>query len=243
MVWLVIKDGNGKLVNRVKADNKKGLQRVTWDLRAASPAAVTNPQGGRTSSANLAPPGTYTAQLVKEVNGLQAALTDEVAFEVVPMREGTLPAANPQAATDWYAQVERLKAEVKSMERQHKKATERIELLRRAYDRAPSTDTDWLEDLMGLRDELLAWDARLNGSVAKDELRERQGQPTLGDYLWNASFGTYGNTYGGTENHRRSYQFAEALYRTLLQDLEAISAALPMLEERLQALGAPAIED
>lgn len=243
MVWLVIKDGNGKLVNRVKADNKKGLQRVTWDLRAASPAAVTNPQGGRTSSANLAPPGTYTAQLVKEVNGLQAALTDDVAFEVVPMREGTLPAADPQAATDWYAQVERLKAEVKSMDRQYKKAIDRVELMRRAYDRAPSTDDAWLEELMGLRDELLAWDIRKNGHLAKRELRERQAEPSLGDYLWNASFGTYGNTYGGTENHRRNFQFAEALYSVLMNDLEAIRASLPALEERLQALGAPAIED
>ncbi len=243
LVWLVIKNGDGTIVNRVKAENEKGLQRVAWDLRVASPDMITKPDGDRTSSASLAPPGVYIAQLVKEQNGMPEALTDEVTFEVAPMRNGALPAAEPADAAAWYAKVGQLMADVRVMQHEQSKAMERIELMRRAYDRAPQADEAWLGELLGLRDRLLAWETRIDGNRAKNELREKQSSPELGDYLWNAYMGTYGNTYGGTETHRKSYQFAETLYLTLRNDLDDIRSGLPELEERLKGLGAPLIRE
>lgn len=241
-LWVVIKDGSGLVVNRVEASNKKGLQRVAWNLRTASRGMVTDPNANRTSSASLAPPGAYTAQLVKESEGRQVPLTDEVPFVVEPLRQGTLPSVDPVEAAAWLEQVDRLRADVQALEHQHQKAVDRVELMRKAYDRAPQTDDDWHNRVIDLRDQLITWKATISGSPARRTVRETQSRPTLSDYLSTAYMGAYGNTYGGTETHRQSYAFAEDVFRDLRNELDQLRHIIPELEQRLQELGAPLIE-
>ena len=241
-LWLVIAHPNGEIVNRVSAPLAKGLQRVTWDFRRASRAAVSSTDGDRNSSGARATPGQYTARLVIERDGLHTPISEAIPFVVTPLREGALPSPEPDVLANWYTQIEQLQADVSQMEQHYREMLERAEAMRRAYDRATATDDALLVDLIGLRDELFAWNARNNGSIARGQLYENQANPTLGDYLQNLSMGNYGNTYGGTDTHRASYAYADALFRRLQSDLEAITTRLPELENRLNAVGAPPVK-
>lgn len=241
-LWLVVADAKGNIVNRVSAPLAKGLQRVTWDFRKSSPAVVSSTEGDRNSQGALAVPGKYTAQLVIERDGLHTPVTDAVSFEVTSLRKGALPGREPAELDDWFTKIEQLQADAQQMEQHYRETLDRAERMRRAFDRAPSTDAELLIDLIGLRDELLAWSARLNGSTARAQLRENGATPTLGDYLQNISMGSYGNTYGATDTHRTSYTYAEALYRKLRSDLEAIMQQVPEYERRLTTLGAPPVK-
>ncbi len=177
-----------------------------------------------------------------ERDGLQTPVTEAISFVVTPLREGALPRPEPEALANWYAKAEQLQADVSQMEQEYRETLERAESMRHAYDRATVTDDTLRVALIGLRDELLAWNARYNGSTARAQLYENEAYPILRDYLQNLGMGNYGNTYGGTDTHRASYAYADALFTKLRNDLKAITARLPEFENRLNAIGAPPVK-
>ena len=73
-IWFYIKDKDGNVVRKITGSNKKGMNRVAWDLRHANPRPVrpssrSSAQGGRrgwNSSGPLVTPGSYSVDLYKE---------------------------------------------------------------------------------------------------------------------------------------------------------------------------------
>ena len=62
-VYLEIKDQQGNVINRVKATNKAGFNRVTWDLKVGGSGTLKLDQKEENLTAFLAAPGSYTATL------------------------------------------------------------------------------------------------------------------------------------------------------------------------------------
>jgi photosystem II stability/assembly factor-like uncharacterized protein len=100
-VALSIYDASGKRVRDLTASKKRGMHRVTWDLRNAPPYTVRRPanQVGeptfrqRDPSGPFVLPGRYTARLTVKGGGSGAAAVSETPIEVrsdplVPMNEG-----------------------------------------------------------------------------------------------------------------------------------------------------------
>ena len=101
-IWLSIKDTDGKIVNKIRAQKSKGLNRVAWNLRHSSSSAI-NPDnirsgsrggrgggGGWFNSGHLAAPGDYTATLIKETDGISTVLDGPITFSVLDLERGTL---------------------------------------------------------------------------------------------------------------------------------------------------------
>jgi len=100
-VTLGIYDASGKRVRELTANKKRGMHRVTWDLRNAPPYTVRRPanQVGepqprqRDPSGPFVLPGRYTARLTVKGGGSAAQTVSETPIEVrsdplVPMNEG-----------------------------------------------------------------------------------------------------------------------------------------------------------
>ena len=87
-----MKDATGKLVNRIKANTKKGFHRVAWDMHypSLSPVSFKKPKGYQPPwslppKGPLALPGEYTVTLMKRQFGKMEALAQTQTFTLKPL--------------------------------------------------------------------------------------------------------------------------------------------------------------
>ncbi|MBI2948372.1 MAG: glycosyl hydrolase, partial [Verrucomicrobia bacterium] len=120
-LWLVIKDEQGQVANRVPASREKGLHRATWDLRfpSAEPVNLRTRRPDEEASYEdprisgpLALPGKYTVTLIKEIDDKPSDLTSPVAFNVVPLEMATFAAKDKAATLAFNQKVSRLQRAV-----------------------------------------------------------------------------------------------------------------------------------
>jgi photosystem II stability/assembly factor-like uncharacterized protein len=240
-VWLVISDAQGTVVDRVKASNSAGFQRVTWDLRASAGRPLTRDNKDGSSRGPLVAPGTYTAQLYRQQDGAFTAISATVPVRVEQLRRGALPGATPDDAVAYQQRMETLRGRLDAVSQRLKEASTRSELMRTAYTRANRSDAALQDDLLKLHRAVQALDLELNGSKARGEVGEKNAMPLVGDRLWAAS-GSWSNSYGPTATHRTNADIAERMLGDLEQRMDSLLQGLPALEERLKAIGAPALE-
>ena len=74
--WLFIFDENGNTVRKLKGANKKGLNRMTWDLRTSTKIGLTTKsKDNKKLKGVMTTPGSYQAQLFKKIDGKYVALS------------------------------------------------------------------------------------------------------------------------------------------------------------------------
>lgn len=242
-LWLTITDAKGEVLRRIEAGNAKGFQRVAWNLRAASRTPVTPGNAEKTPDGVMMPPGTYHAQLFKQVDGSFTPVSDRVEVRVAPLRKGHLPGSPPEAVADHGRKVEALRARATLFRQRLDRTTARNELMLAAYARAARTDTTLLADLLEAREALQALDIAVNGERARGEVGEKRATPVLDDRINNAGEGGGSISYGPTATHRESLAQAEELLSGLESRLRVIADRTASFEERSKAIGAPALEE
>ncbi|MGH7652367.1 MAG: VPS10 domain-containing protein [Gemmatimonadaceae bacterium] len=145
---LAIYDANGNRVRDLTANKKRGMHRVTWDLRGAPPYTVRRPanEAGqqqfrqREPSGAFVLPGRYTARLTVK-SGSNAAVVTETPIEVrsdplVPMN-----AADSRALYDMRVSTGRLQATVQAAVRTAEQLKEQIADVKTALKSNPAPDT------------------------------------------------------------------------------------------------------
>lgn len=240
-VWLVISDAQGAVVDRVKATNSAGMQRVSWDLRAAAKRPLTKDNKDGSPRGPLVAPGTYGAQLFRQQDGAFTAISATVPVTVEPLRKGHLPGATPDDAVAYQLRMETLRGRLDGLQQRLKAAAIRSDLMRTAYTRATRSDTALQNDLLQVHRSVEDLDLELNGSKARGQVGEKDAKPSAGDRLW-AAGGAWSITYGPTPTHLANADIAERMLGELEQRMNGLLQGLPALEERLKAVGAPALE-
>ena len=240
-VWLVITDAQGNVIDRVKASNSEGLQRVSWDLRASAKRPLTKDNMDGSPRGPLVAPGTHSAQLFRQQDGAFTPISASVPVRVEQLRKGHLTGATPDDAVAYQQRMEGLRGRLDGLQQRLKEATTRSELMRTAYTRANRSDTALQNDLLQVHRNVEALDLELNGSKARAEVGESNATPSVGDRLW-AAGGAWSITYGPTLTHRANADIAERMLGDMEQRMDGLLQSLPALEDRLKAVGAPALE-
>jgi photosystem II stability/assembly factor-like uncharacterized protein len=242
-VWLIITDAAGNIVNRVEASNSKGYNRVTWDLTSSPQGVITSHNMSRRRGGAMVTPGTYQAQLFKQIDGAFTSISERVTVEVSPLKKGHLPGASYDKVVAFWNTVQNMYADITALSINLGEAQKRVELMLAAYERASKTDETLHSKLLALREKLKAIEHQLNGSKARREVGEKDEYPTVRSYLSVASWGTSGSSYGPTPTHEKCLANAATLFQEINKIFEQIRKnELPKLEEQLKALGAPMIE-
>jgi hypothetical protein len=243
-MWLTIKDASGKVVRKIKAPAKKGMNRMAWDLRLAS----TNPiRPGQSSRGNrfsrggaMAPPGTYSVSLSKEVEGTVTNLAGPVKFEVVPLRKGTLEGISPKAYVAFSKEASTTQTLLSATSTILNENMEKVDAMILALGRANIEPGAMNKQLYDLKQQLFNLEEKLSGNRTKSEIGERNA-PTIGSRLRVARRGL-STTYGPTELHRESLAIAKKELAMIAGQVEKISLeAIPILEKSLKKAGAPYI--
>jgi photosystem II stability/assembly factor-like uncharacterized protein len=238
-VWLVISDASGAVLRRVLAPNSAGFQRVVWDLSTTTQSPLTPDNKDRDAKGPIAAPGSYHAQLFKQVRDTSQPISERLAFEVKPLVQGTLPGAVPADVARYAREVDALGARMQAFNQGMQALGKQSELMRAAYSRAPQVSEELRRALLELHQELEVLDYHVNGSKAHDEVGEKQARHSMGEYFGMASSGASALSYGPTATQRACVGYAAEMLEEAEGRLRQASDKVEDLAGRLRAIGAP----
>ena len=243
MVWIVIRNSTGDVVNRISGPAKKGLHRIAWNLRHSSKSGISLEErgGGRFGNRGyLAVPGEYTATLIKQIDGMTTTLDGPINFRVKRLYEGALPGKSYEEIDQYRLDLEKIRGIMAATNFRLDNGLNKVSAMQKAVLRAnvhdPEIETRIYEAKMQLNDIKRV----LRGSEAKDEIGEKDS-PTIQSRLRVAYRGT--GTYGPTANHKASLEIAKSELSQVQSRLASIiDSTIPELEAVLANAGAPWIE-
>ncbi len=244
-VWLAISDASGNAIRRVEASTSKGMNRVSWDLKYPAPDALR--LQARSNNPNDQPeglmvaPGTYTAQLFKQIDGEVSAISEPVNVEVVPLREGALTGASHQEVANFWRAYENATRETSRVNLQLSNAMKRINAMNKALARSSSQPGSLDKELSDLRQTLLDLDTEVNGLATKREIGEKTNT-TIGSRLFAINRGITRSTYGPTSTHRELLEIVSNQLNAVDTKLKAAQTSMDALAVKLKAAGAPYVE-
>lgn len=243
-IWLTIKDADGNVIRKISAPARKGMNRTAWDLRYASSRSINPDRQGPlpwwARGGEMAPPGTYTVSLAKEVDGKVTQLAGPQEFEVVPLRKPTLKGASPEAYIAFAKEVRKVNTMSSALSNMFSESQKKVKAMELALERANVEPGTLNEELHALKQEMNDLERRFYGNQAKDEIGERN-KPNAGNHLRVASRSLF-TTYGPTEMHKQSLELAKKMFKEVRGDVEKLAnEKIPAMEEALRKAGAPYI--
>jgi photosystem II stability/assembly factor-like uncharacterized protein len=243
-IWLTVKDKNGEVVRRIEGPAQKGFHRIAWDFRYPASYAIDIdrlPSGGY-SSGKMAPPGSYTVSLSKQVDGKITELTDLISFNVVQLYKGALVGSTPDEILVFAKEIDQLMLESSAMSIVFRNAQKKLKGMQYALSVTPEVPGELDEQIYQLKTELQEIEKQLYGNRSKDEIGEKD-RPTFRSRLYFAQGGIRNITYGPTAAQRRSLEIAEAEFQDLKRSLdEIVNNKMPAMEKALVDAGAPWLE-
>ncbi|MEM6830854.1 MAG: glycosyl hydrolase, partial [Bacteroidota bacterium] len=242
-IVLVVKDSNGKVVNRVAGKNKPGITRVSWDL-SVSAKSVVELEGKNENWSFPSIPGTYSVTLNKVVDGVMTELSTPQSFEVKPLwKETALPPASHQEIAVFVSSLEDYRLTMSQVSLDIENALKKAKAMKTALSRAEKSVPDLFKQLHDAKMRLLKLNAQLKGNEAQSAIgAEETSIPTPRSRFFYAARGAR-NTHGPTDMQLSSLKIGRKQLASIGTELdEIINNVMPQLDESMQQAGAPPIE-
>ncbi|NKI32321.1 WD40/YVTN/BNR-like repeat-containing protein [Croceivirga thetidis] len=245
---MMIKDSNGEVVNMIDATNKKGFNRINWDLSYANRTGIPlkaprpNESVGGFGAPFKALPGNYTGTLYLVEDGAMKQLAEPIDIKVERLKEGALPSKSTETIDAFRSSYQEFRQDLLLANSALEKGQKRIGAMKRAFAQATNPTESLFKELTSLEKELNKIDEIMNGNAAKNEIGERN-PPTPGDGSF-VGIVALMNTYGPTGNQTKAFERAVSQLANVKSGLtEIMTQSMPKLERSLKVAGAPAIEN
>ena len=243
-ILLIIKDANGNVINTVKGSNKKGFNRVNWQLTYPNKAGErlqTSPRGRFGRGGVMASPGDYTVTIVKRIDGTNTVLEGPKPFKVVPMYDGALKRKSFNEMDAFRKETFAFQQDLTATNVALSRNIQRVAAMERALNKAEKPNDNLFKRINDARLALLNIDKELNGDDTKGEIGERSNpRASEGNSLgWRTS----GNTYGPTDEHKAMLNRVKSQLAKVKSKLrDVLNNTLPQIERELKNTGAPWVE-
>ena len=238
-VWAFIYSQDGKIVKKVKAVNKSGFNRISWDLTSESKNIITKDNFENSSRGNLIAPDEYSAQMFKQIEGKYIAVSNKVKFNVVPLKQGALKGSPYNVVVSHWNEVSELRSKIYHLSKQIKDLKNKSLITLKAYQRAELVDEKINIKILSLREKILELELNVNGSSIKSKVGEQNDYLRMRDYIWAAS--SY-STYGPTKQHKESLQNAHTLYNKFNKEYESLNQQIEPINNSLNKINAPVVK-
>ena len=236
-----MRDASGNVVRRLKGPTEKGFHRVAWDLRFPAMEAVGTGPGYPNEDVQgfLATPGTYTVSLSKVVRGETTELVPPQTFEVERLREGALPGADMESVVAFWERLASLQRSTTAADEATEHLQKKVDDLKIALGRARAAPAALDDQWRAIRTELNAITSELSGNQAMAVVGQEPPANVL-SRIDKVLVGTGFSTYGPTETHRQTLEYAEADFEALRQRINTLTeSTIPAFETALIDAGAP----
>jgi photosystem II stability/assembly factor-like uncharacterized protein len=236
-----VKDETGKVINHVKASAKKGIHRVSWDLRHASKNILDPKKDAELkvgSKGYMVTPGTYSVSLYALNRGEVDQLTEAVSFEVKPLHDQVLEPATNAEIEEFRNSLETALQDFAAVKKALQEASERLKVLKNACFRMESDAGELLEEVYMTEAEVLKLNEMLNGKQTKAQVGEGEGAAL--QKRWYVAGMGLSTTYGPTSMHKENLQIGIEELKPIEEQVRTLkNTTLPALEEKLREAGAP----
>ena len=234
-VYIEVCDSEGDIIKRVDGKTKKGLHRLTWDMKYAS----TNPLTEKDSKNNglMALPGSYTATLFKRVGTKVTPLSEPVSFELAAIVEGALEGATPQEMEAYGSAVSDAQKRAISATTVLKHLKDTMALLRTAIDRTPSDIAKLEAQFAAIQEEIHAVNRQFYGLKSRDRMGIKPAN-IMSRLRYARS--ALGSSYGPTAQHKDQLGYANDSLDSAVARIGTLqSTAVPALQQAVVEAGGP----
>lgn len=239
-IWIFIYSNNN-IIRKVKADNKKGFNRINWDLSSESTSIISSKNFNKEESGYMVNPGDYSAQLFKQVAGKFISISEKIAFNVKQLTKSSIKGSSVSMISEFRDELRNLRDQANNLSNNIKDLKTNINMMLKAYERGSSLDENLHSSLLNNRNKILDLQKDLGGSQVRKEIGEENEYPSMWSYLWSASGGA-NSTYGPTQTHKKSLETANKIFLELKIIYVNIEMSVKPMTEQLKNVGAPKIK-
>ena len=241
-IVFTVKNANGSVVRHVEGPVEAGFHRVAWDLRYPSVQAWVpedeREDGYMPTSGVLVAPGTFTVSMHKRVDGVLTNVGQSQSFEVVSIREPTLPGSPQEQRVVFSSQVDELsranQGTIKTIDAIVAELAAAKEVLV-----SSTADPSLYEIANSIQQRIQAERDRLTNNESRDAFKELD-EMTVQARLFHAGFVSNANAYGATPSQRESLRIARDLYDDVSRQLSnLVDVEYAGLKVALDAAGVP----
>lgn len=239
-----IRDKAGDVVRHLKAPAKKGLQKIVWDFRYATPAPVLgrvtlapDQLFGGEEKGHLAMPGEYTVSLSKYEDGKLTELAGPVTFSCKLLQQSSLP-VNMEENVKFYKQVAALRKAASATSDLYGNMRNRLNNINAATQDMLAPPKAILEKAYALMQELNAIGIQLNGDQSRAR-REFETPPSINGRIGDVEGGVWNSTSAITETYKNDYAIASKGLTAVLAAMRKLDTEIKALEKELDLNKAP----
>ncbi len=242
---LVIRDATGSVVRRVPVENRKGFQRVAWDLRypPLQPATAGKHEGEGYGDERprgvMVAPGTYQATLERVLDGKSETLAGPVPVQVEVLRQNSIAQASPEAVAAFWKRTAEFGRSWSALQLELKQLKTAIEAVEDALNRTPAAPDALDGELESLRQQWFELDRQVNGNRSMQKINTLEPD-RIGQLFSAVRIGTFRSTYGPTPTHRSNLDRAERMLQQAWEQLHTLRGQrLPALQRAILEAGGP----
>ncbi len=240
IVFTVI-DLDGNVIRNIEAPADAGFQRVNWDLRYPAvnpwqPKAERNEN--RRAAGVLVAPGTYQVSMHQRIDGELSDLNQAQTFEVVSIREPTLPGSSQQQRIAFQRQVDEINRAVRGTLNSIDEVLTQLGAVEETLQNS-TADMALYAQANSIEKRLIGHRDRLSGNRTSGEFSVNRPMPVT-SRLSHAAYNPNTNAYGPTDTQRESLSIAQEEYGDIGGKLtQLIDQEYRTLLDALDAAGVP----
>ncbi len=240
-----ITDNEGNEVRKLTAKAKKGINKVTWNLRylwdtPIKPSKEFKPFH-KNSSGIFVLPGNYQVKMDLIHNGKTSELVSEQRFVVKRLNNTTLPANDTSELLAFQLKLKELGRITWGTNSLYAELTEKVNSLEQAVLTTTDIPFELKSDLGTIRQKLQDINWQLNGEKPKASYEETQPAPMAINTRLNSIIYVHNqSTSAVTKNQIDGYQILKEKLQPIINQLNDIATKqIPTIEETLSAHKAP----
>lgn len=234
----------GDAVRLLEAQPRRGLHRITWDLRHPAPNAINLnvpdfvPPWASDPVGPLVGPGTYSVEMVLVDEGGTRTLGERQGFEVKPVPT-LAPSTDVVAVASFQHETSELQRHIAGASSELSRIQERIRYMRAALARTPRADPGLHRRIDDLGAAVAELATRLQGDRVRGSLNE-SSVPSISNRVGSVIGGHWSTRQNPTQTQRQNLEIAQTDFSTLARQLDDLrDGLLYEIERALAEAGAP----
>ena len=244
-IYFVIKDDAGNIVRKLSTGYKKGVQRITWDLRYAPKDPIRlgssdfyNPFAGKAEGHQVAP-GRYSVTMESWTEGQMETLAGPVSFSITKLENQSIPNNDSEELEAFKKDVTKLQAAVQGANRVLADIANELKHIRKAIAYTETTEASFLTKVLDIEQVLRNIRIQLNGDGVARRL-DIDKPMAVSRMVGSIMYESKNSSSKPTQTHRDLFVRAERGFAEILPKINGlISDKIIPLRREIQKAGAP----
>ncbi len=240
-IVFTVSDTFGNVIRHLEGPADAGFHRVAWDLRYPAVDPWT-PEEERSEFANptgvLVAPGTYRVSMSRRVDGELSTLNQQQQFDVVSIREPTLPGTSQEQRIAFSRQVDEMQRAVSGTLKSVDEVLGQLAAIKETL-MSSTADLTLYARANSLQQRINRVRDRLSGNETRGGFSD-PGPLSVRDRLRYAGYDANRNAHGPTQTQRDTFAIARDAYAGIGSALtQLVDDEYPLLLQALDAAGVP----